>query len=161
MSGEIYSVVGRLILFIATAVVVIAVVWALIRWIGHISTIGRVGETIQRVEKATASALEKFGSRGLFGCNRSQGDQDFLSQVRAGMVGFVQHFDREALQRIADKSELELHVLARPGSYVDHRTPLAGVRSAVDCLRIPAVGGLRKRHVRYSSQAAWPSLPAR
>lgn len=132
LSGEIYSTSGRLVLFIAAAIVVVAVVWALIRWIGHISTIGRVEETIRRVEKATAEALDHYGRHGLFGCNRSNGLVAFEHQLTAQTVGFVQYLDRGALQEIAEDNDIEIEVLARPGAYVDFCLPIAAFSHPVD-----------------------------
>jgi uncharacterized membrane protein len=47
---------GRFILFIATLVVVVLIVVTLLQWIDHLAGLGRVGETITRVEKAVARA---------------------------------------------------------------------------------------------------------
>ncbi len=132
LSGEIYSTGGRLVLFIAAAIVVVAVVWALIRWIGHISTIGRVEETLRRVEKATSKALNKYGSHGLYGCNRTDGPLAFEHHLTAQTVGFVQYFDRDALQEIANDNDIDIEVLARPGAYVDYCLPIAATSDPVD-----------------------------
>ncbi len=136
LSGEIYSISGRLILFIATLFVVLAVVWALIRWIGHISIVGRVGDTIDRVETATGQALSRVGPGGLFGCRQDSLPRPADCFVRAGVIGFVQHFDRDALQKLAETNDLTVHVLARPGAYVDFDKPLAviGGQAAEGCL---------------------------
>ncbi|BCH19686.1 hypothetical protein MesoLjLa_65370 (plasmid) [Mesorhizobium sp. L-2-11] len=136
LSGEIYSTSGRLILFGATVVVVLAIVFALIRWIGQISVVGRVGETIDRVEKATKDALERLGPAALYGCCRSMSVTGSEFAVRAERVGFVQHFDRERLQEIAEEHNLNIHVVTRPGSYVDYATILAQAagEASDDCL---------------------------
>jgi uncharacterized membrane protein len=136
LSGEIYSTSGRLILFGATVVVVLAIVFALFRWIGQISVVGRVGETIDRVEKATKDALERLGPAALYGCCRSTSVTDSKFAVRAERVGFVQHFDRERLQEIAEQHKLSILVLTRPGSYVDYDTILAQAvgEAPDDCL---------------------------
>src|SRR5690606_18183982 len=52
LSAGIYSEAGRLLLFVVTLGVVALVVGALIRWIGQISAIGRVAETIERAGEA-------------------------------------------------------------------------------------------------------------
>lgn len=136
LSGEIYSTSGRLILFGATVFVVFVIVFALIRWIGQISVVGRVGETTDRVEKATKHALQRLGPAALFGCRRRRPAWAWDVAVRAEQVGFVQHFDRDGLQSIADDHELEICALARPGSYVDYDAVLAQVAGETpdDCL---------------------------
>jgi uncharacterized membrane protein len=45
-------------------------------------------------------------------------------------VGHLQHFDAGTLQGIAEECGLTVHILARPGDSVDHRTPLLGVCEA-------------------------------
>jgi uncharacterized membrane protein len=127
LSGEIYSTSGRLILFGATVFVVLAIVFALIRWIGQISVIGRVGETTDRVEKATERALQRLGPAALYGCRKGTSVPTAGAAVRAERIGFVQHFDKQALQEVAEEHGFEIHVLALPGSYVDYDTVLAEV----------------------------------
>ena len=129
LSGEIYSTSGRLILFAATVIVALAVVWALIRWIGHISVVGRVGETIARVEHATGKALARVAPTTEI--NRPVAPPSAVC-IHAGAVGFVQHFDREALQKLAEGADLTIHVLARPGTYVDYGACLAIMSGPAD-----------------------------
>lgn len=132
LSGEIYSTVGRLILFVATLIVVLAIVWALIRWIGQISSVGRVNETTARIERATRAALARLGPDDLAatGPRRLAG-----MPIKAGRIGFLQHFDRGMLQSAAEEHDLSVHVLERPGAYVDFDTTLALVRGkpSQDC----------------------------
>jgi len=46
------------LLFAVTIAVVILIVYTLLRWIDHLSRLGRVGETIDRVEGAAIEAIE-------------------------------------------------------------------------------------------------------
>lgn len=130
ISGEIYSTSGRLVLFGATIIVILAIVFALIRWIGQISTVGRVGETTDRVEKATRHALDRLGPGALHGCCTTPDAAAGGIAVASGQIGFVQHFERERLQAIADEADLSIRVLTRPGSYVAYDTALAEVDGA-------------------------------
>jgi uncharacterized membrane protein len=52
-----YGAAGRLVLFMATLVVLTLVVVQLVRWIGHLANYGRLADTITRLEEATADAL--------------------------------------------------------------------------------------------------------
>ena len=131
LSSGIYTLGGRLLLFIATVVVVFAVVWALIRWVREISVVGRVVEMTSRLEDATRQALERLGRDGLYGC--SEGDEAPEGPtVEARSVGFVQHFDPHALQEIAEDNDLVIDVCVRPGDYVDHGTAIATVLGDAD-----------------------------
>lgn len=57
LSTGAYGTQGRVLLFAVTIIVVILIVYTLLRWIDHLSKLGRVGETIDRVEKATIKAI--------------------------------------------------------------------------------------------------------
>lgn len=57
LSTGAYGTQGRVLLFAVTIAVVILIVYTLLRWIDHLSKLGRVGETIDRVEQATIDAI--------------------------------------------------------------------------------------------------------
>ena len=57
LSTGLYGENGRLILFLVTIAVVIIILATILRWIEHLSVLGRVGETITRTEKAASVAL--------------------------------------------------------------------------------------------------------
>ncbi len=46
-----------MILFVVTLAVLAAVVFQLVRWIGHLADYGRLSDTIGRVEAAAAASL--------------------------------------------------------------------------------------------------------
>ncbi|MEQ9244891.1 MAG: DUF2254 domain-containing protein, partial [Nitratireductor sp.] len=140
LSSDIYTLGGRLILFIATVFVVFAVVWALIRWVREISVVGRVVEMTSRLEDATREALNRLGRDGLYGCSPGEG-APIGHEVAAGSVGFVQHFDPHALQELADDKGLVVHVCVRPGDYVDHTAIIAVVVGEADEAVLKAIRG--------------------
>ena len=59
LSTGAYGAQGRVLLFAVTIAVVVLVVYTLLRWIDHLSKLGRVGETIDRVEKAAMAAIRQ------------------------------------------------------------------------------------------------------
>lgn len=132
LSGGFFTASGRLILFAATIIVVVLVVGALIRWINKISSIGQVGETIDRVEAATTEAFREIAQTPLFGCCDRHGPPDGAVAVHADRVGFVQHFEPAELQKVAKECALWIHVVARPGIYATRAQPLALVAGSVD-----------------------------
>ncbi|WDR02745.1 DUF2254 domain-containing protein [Devosia algicola] len=131
LSSGIYSEAGRLLLFAVTIVVVVLVIAALIRWIGQISAIGRVTETIDRVEAATTKAFDALSNRQLFGCSVLRGEPSGVPLV-ADKIGYVQHIDVSKLQRVADEHELQIAIVSRPGAYAAPNWPLMVVMGEVD-----------------------------
>lgn len=130
LSAGFYSEAGRLFLFAVTLGVVVLVVTALIRWIGQISAIGRVGHTIDRVESATRDAFAMINNHPFFDC-RLQIVAPEGMPINARGVGYVQHVDASKLQRIAMEHELSVAITARPGAYVGPNRPLMLVQGSV------------------------------
>jgi uncharacterized membrane protein len=131
LSVGIYSEAGRLFLFVVTLGVVVLVVTSLIRWIGQISAIGRVGYTISAVETATRSAIETMAEFPYLGGQRLDGDGEG-NPIPAPRSGYVQHCDMPALQKLAEEHELRVIVMARPGTYATPVRPLMLVDGRAD-----------------------------
>jgi uncharacterized membrane protein len=139
LSSVHYSESGRLILFSATLLVVVAVVAALIQWIDQSSSIGRVGNTVDRVEAAATAAFKGLGRQPLFGCAEQTVLPEAGSPVHASRIGHVQQFYPARLQEIAEKHALRIHVNVRPGAYATPLRPLAIVEGIVDDERASAI----------------------
>lgn len=58
LSTDIYGPSGRVILFLGTIVVIVIIVVTLLGWIEHLASFGRVGSTIEQIERATRAAAE-------------------------------------------------------------------------------------------------------
>ena len=139
LSSVYYSESGRLILFSVTLLVVVAVVAALIQWIDHSTSIGRVGDTVDRVEAAATEAFGGLGRQPLFGCAEQTALPEGGSPVHASRIGHIQDFYPARLQEIAEKHAVRIHVNARPGDYATPLRPLAVVEGMVDDERASAI----------------------
>lgn len=131
LSAGIYSEAGRLLLFAVTLGVVVLVVAALIRWIGQISAIGRVGETVERAGEAAERAFRSVPGRGLLGCRPLEAEAEG-EPVFSRKIGYVQHIDTGRLQDLAEEHELVVSITARPGAYAAPDRPLVLVEGSVD-----------------------------
>jgi uncharacterized membrane protein len=133
-----YSVVGiaikagRLFLFVVTLGVLLLVVTSLIRWIGHISVIGRVGHTIGVVEAETRRALNGMSEHPLLDCRRLGGEAKG-APISAEKPGYVQHCDAHALQKLAEKHDLTIATPVRPLMMVEGKTDEEIRAALLDC----------------------------
>lgn len=126
LSTGIYGSQGRVVLFAATLIVIAAVVITLLRWIDHLARLGRVGETTQRVEEATALAMRHRRMRPTLGGAERKGRPPVDAvPLHALDIGYVQHIDVNAVSRAVAKGSV--HVEALPGTFVDPTRPLAFV----------------------------------
>ncbi|MBI6742727.1 DUF2254 domain-containing protein [Pseudomonas syringae] len=133
LSTGAYGAQGRVILFAVTIAVVILIVYTLLRWIDHLSKLGRVGETIDRVEVATISALvSRRKLPYLGGCAYSEQLEvsDPGCKIFSREVGYVQHIDVHALEAFAQKHVVLIYLEILPGSFVNEGELLAQVVTA-------------------------------
>lgn len=123
-----YGERGRVVLFIMTVVVIALIVITLLRWIDHLTGLGRVGETTDRVEAAARSAIEaRLKAPYLGGQPLRDGERDIPANavpLRAGAIGYVQNVDMPALSRFCEAHDADLFVNAIPGAFVYADTPL-------------------------------------
>lgn len=130
LSTGAYGAQGRVVLFAVTILVVILIVYTLLRWIDHLSKLGRVGETIDRVESATLVALRRRAEWPFLGA--AAYPSDFTPPATATTVlsrdtGYVQHVDVSALAAVAKAHRVEVYLDVLPGSFVHIGAPLARI----------------------------------
>jgi uncharacterized membrane protein len=124
-----YGEGGVLVLYVATVLVVVLVVAALLRWISHLMTFGRMGDTLDRVERATSQALTSrlkipyLGGLPWIGERPAEVEPIFPREV-----GYVQHVDMSALNEIATRVARSFWLAAMPGEFVHRATPLLYAR---------------------------------
>lgn len=131
-----YGAQGRIVLFAVTIVVIILIVVTLLRWIDHLSRLGRVTETTRRVEQSTITAVEKWRARPNLGGNElGKGiapPTDPQNLVAGDKVGYVQHVDAGALSAIADAISADIFVVAIPGKVVGPGRTIAWASRVLD-----------------------------
>ncbi|WP_339493486.1 MULTISPECIES: DUF2254 domain-containing protein [unclassified Pseudomonas] len=128
LSTGAYGTKGRVLLFAVTIAVVILIVYTLLRWIDHLSKLGRVGETIDRVEQATIDAINNrvqwphLGAAA-YPCESVIPRSALI--ITSLHTGYVQHIDVQALGAIAKADEIQIFMDVLPGSFVHVGMPLA------------------------------------
>ena len=114
VKGNYFQEAGLFFVFVLTALAFAAVIFTLVRWIDRIARLGRLGATVDKVEKATAGAF-KLRQREPSLCAlpvpsvRKEG-----TPVYSPMVGHVQHINIAALQKVAEDTDSYIEVAALP-----------------------------------------------
>jgi len=108
------------------------VVIVLLRWLDYLSVLGRVGETISRVEEATIEAmaqrLEKPFMGGLKQAEGASGEHI----LHAPATGFVHHVSMDILQGCAQQADAMIHLHVQPGDFVEPSMVIASSTQALD-----------------------------
>jgi uncharacterized membrane protein len=130
LSAEAFDPRGRVVLFLVTLLVTGLVVIALIRWIDHLMSFGRMANTLDRVEAAAAAALADWRADPLLGGRPGAVGGQRGTAIAAPRTGYVQHVDIRALDRCARGAGAEVHLWVRPGAFVARGTTLMQVGGA-------------------------------
>jgi uncharacterized membrane protein len=126
---------GRVVLFVLTIAVIALVVFALLRWIDHLTRLGRVGETTNLVEQAALQAIEQRLQAPYLGGTalRDEDQQRFAdaTPLLAHAYGYVQNVDMPLLSRLCEERNMDLALYAVPGTFVFNDTPLVAATAAL------------------------------
>jgi len=124
LSTGIYGKSGRVILFVGTILVIAIIVFTLLRWIEHLSGFGRVGNTIDRVEKVAKSAATHSVFNIGFG-HHGESQMRGRRIARPTEIGYITHIDLSALEEMATRIGCTIDVLVMPGTFVTPASALA------------------------------------
>lgn len=127
LSSGVYGDNGRLILFIVTIGIIVLIVVTMLRWIEHLSLLGRLGETTNRVEEVASRAIQQRIDYPCLGARRLDWDHlpPYLdNSIYPQKTGYIQHIDIGKLNRIAEQAEIEITVLAEPGQFIHPAEPV-------------------------------------
>lgn len=127
LSTGAYGSQGRVLLFTVTIIVVIMVIYTLLNWIDHLSKLGQVGATIDRVEHAAVDAINQRAHLPHLG--GSPYPLDFVlppsgRTILSDQTGYVQHIDVRALDAIAKQRGIRIYVDVLPGKFVHVGMPV-------------------------------------
>lgn len=125
LNAKLYDESGRFVIFAVTVAVIGLVVLALIRWIDHLMTFGRIGNTLDRVEAATSEAMKtRLRDPYLGGVCLTVIPDSATRVIAARATGYVQHIDMQALQDCAQTIDAPVYLACLPGKFVTVGEPL-------------------------------------
>ncbi len=125
LSTSFYGPTGRVILFFVTLIVIAGVLITFFRWIDYLSHLGRLGETVDKVEAATAKAIMARWQSPHLGCAALVSVPTSSFPLLGKRIGYIQYLDVSALSRIAETAGGSIYVVRLPGAFSDTTEPLA------------------------------------
>lgn len=129
MNGLYDGAGSHFVLFSLTMAVLAAVIVTFVRWVDNIARLGRLGHTIEKVERATAEAIRDRRSAPRLGGVAAFAPPKGSTAVYGSSIGYLQRVDVAALQSRAAKSKLTIVVAALPGTFCTPDRALAWIRS--------------------------------
>lgn len=123
----IYGRAGNFVFFLMTLGVLAGVVLTFVYWLDTIARLGRMGETISRVEAAASRAFADRRQRPRLGGRPIEPGLDPGRPIEDKVIGYVQYVDIDRLQALAESADLRLTLTALPGKFVAPGQPLLHV----------------------------------
>ena len=130
-----YGEQGRVILFAVTLIVIALILITLLRWIQHLTSLGRVAETTARVEQATHQALILRARYPFLGGVRwLHADQQppATRALYSDHVGYIAHVDIESLNSALPEPEHQVYLIAQPGHFTHPSRPVMYISKDID-----------------------------
>jgi len=122
-----YEQAGLTVLFALTIAVFAFVILAFVRWVDGIARLGRLGNTIDKVEAATGRALARRNANPALGGKVLVQAPAACTAVYGEVIGYVQHIKMDVLQECAEALDADIAVNAVPGAFAAPGVPLAHV----------------------------------
>lgn len=132
-----YGDKGRLIMLAATLVVITFIVVTLLRWINHLSLLGRVGETIDRAENAVTNAMKDYARHPYYGGHQLGDIPSEATAIYAKTIGYVEHVNMSDLTSVCKAHGANIYIAMRPGSFAVPSEPIAFILSDDHATREP------------------------
>lgn len=126
-----YGEGGQFVLFALTLLVLALVVFTFARWMDSIARLGRLANTVDRVEQAAMGSLRRRMDRPALGGVPVDVPGTGGRRASTDEIGYVQHVDMERLQAYAEQHDCRVVVAALPGTFLAPGVPLAFVEGEV------------------------------
>ena len=127
-----YGKAGHFVLFLLTLAVFFIVIFTFIRWVERISKLGRLGNTIQKIEDVTTKTFERRIKTPLMGGSPVIERENRGAPIYSTEIGYIQHLNMEKLQEVATQLKGIIRLNCRPGTFVSPNRVIAYIVSAQD-----------------------------
>lgn len=129
---DFYEQNGRFVLFISTVAVLIYLIVTLIRWVYTLSQLGRLGNTLTKIQHAATQSLKQYRLSPTMGAALPFQPSAAMAAVSAQCSGYLTHIDMQRLQNLAQAAEAQIHINLRPGELITPDATLCFVEGEMD-----------------------------
>ncbi|MBV7435298.1 DUF2254 domain-containing protein [Cardiobacteriaceae bacterium TAE3-ERU3] len=106
---------GRFVLFVATVLVLIYLIITLIRWVFTLSQLGRMSNTIRKIEQQAKATVATYRAEPFLGAAGTEPDGEPVMWLNNHETGYLTHINMAMLNELASAGNYRLHITVRPG----------------------------------------------
>lgn len=135
LKAGVYGQSGQFILYLVTIILISIIIITMFTWIDYLSKLGRVHETIRKVELATREALQERIKHPFLGGVPHPQDIENTSDLEAVYctdIGYIQHIDMASLNKVGEQLKAEIYIHSLPGAFVTPDRPLAYIANTAN-----------------------------
>lgn len=131
LKNDLYGNAGLFALFVVSVAVFALVIVTFIRWMDNIARLGRMGNTIDKVEAAVSSSFVHWLNQPCLGGMPIGGaNVDENNPVTLSKIGYLVRIDMAAIQACAEKFNIQVVLAALPGKFCTPSDPVAFVQGS-------------------------------
>ncbi|HBM59140.1 MAG TPA: DUF2254 domain-containing protein [Citreicella sp.] len=119
--AEFFSEATSVVIFGLTVLWIAAIILAILRWIDHLSRLGSMDNTLERVQAGAMPPLRNLMERPVLGATAVPAGTtppDHARALPAPAGGHVQYIDMSRLEECLDKAQAVLLITATPGTHL-------------------------------------------
>ncbi len=120
LGQELYTKDGIFIIFILTILVLIYLVFTLIKWIGTLSKLGRLNDTVKKIESLANGQLKKFWENPTSNL-KTVPLTEHRYHILSPTIGYVCKINFEALDTYAQKHHIKFDLIVREGDFIGYQ----------------------------------------
>jgi uncharacterized membrane protein len=125
-----FAIAGRFVIFLLTISIFAWVVITFVRWVDNIARLGRMGNTIEKVDAATREAFRHWPRSAPLGGQPADKIPEGGVELYSEELGFIQQIDTGRLNRWANENDSLIYLQSLPGAFVHPQRKLLTVQSA-------------------------------
>lgn len=119
-----FAIAGRFLLFSFTIAILAWVLITFVRWVDNIARLGRLGNTIDKVDMATRGAFEHWPAAAPLACQPATISTDAGLALFPKGAGYIQQIDTGRLDEWAARNDAHIYLNSVPGALVHPRRKL-------------------------------------
>ncbi len=127
LKSDYFQAGGRFLLFLSTLGVFALVVMTFLRWVDVIARLGRVSNTIEKVEAATEAAICCWNKKPNFGARPADANPPKGQPIFCNSIGHIHEINFQALQDYASEINGRITLKVLPGAFASPAESVAYV----------------------------------
>ena len=112
-----YGKNGTYILFIVTLLVLVYLVYTLIQWVRTLSTLGRLSDTVKKVEAIANEQVKKFWENPTFSLT-TKAITEHRYHILSPEIGYITNINFKELNAYCEDNHIKFDIMVRHGSFV-------------------------------------------